>query len=111
MTDKPWYRHDHQPAGIPRERRAGEEAWRLVDDRGHVQTCVLFDDSRVNAGWDVMVLLRRKLIALFVECDPKLVTGVTVTCHQSHSSAAVMVLMAAVILIAPMPHATMLRRT
>jgi hypothetical protein len=28
-----------------------------MDAQGHVQTCELFDDTRVNAGWDVMVLL------------------------------------------------------
>jgi hypothetical protein len=57
MSDKPWYAHDHKPPGVPRARRAGEVAWRLVDDGGHVQSCELHDDSRVGAGWDVMVLL------------------------------------------------------
>jgi hypothetical protein len=57
MSDESWFTHDHQPAGIPRGRRTGEVVWRLVDDGGHVQSCELHDDSRVGAGWDVMVLL------------------------------------------------------
>jgi hypothetical protein len=55
--DSPWYAHDHQPAGIPRERRAGEVVWRLVDPAGHVQTCELRDDTKVGAGWDVLIVI------------------------------------------------------
>jgi hypothetical protein len=56
MSDESWFTHDHKPAGIPQVRRAGEVVWRLVDDRGCVQSCELHDDSRVGAGWDVLVL-------------------------------------------------------
>jgi hypothetical protein len=56
MSDESWFTHDHRPTGIPRERRAGMEVWRLVDDRGRVQSCELCDESRVGAGWDVLVL-------------------------------------------------------
>jgi hypothetical protein len=43
--------------GIPRQRRAGEEVWRLRDPDGRVQSHHLRDDSRVDAGWDVQVLI------------------------------------------------------
>jgi hypothetical protein len=57
MSDRPWYAPDHQPVGIPRTRRTAEVVWCLVDNGGHVQSCELQDDSRVGAGWDVLVLL------------------------------------------------------
>jgi hypothetical protein len=57
MTDKPWFAPDHQPVGIPRARRAGEVVWRLVDNGGHIQSCELHDDTKVGAGWDVLVIL------------------------------------------------------
>ena len=56
MSDSPFV-HTHQPRGIPRTRRTGEVVWRLVDPTGQVQSCELFDDTNVGAGWDVMVLL------------------------------------------------------
>ena len=36
--------------------RLGEAVWRLRCPDGRVQSCVLRDDSRASAGWDVMVL-------------------------------------------------------
>ena len=36
---------------------AGEEVWRLRDPgTGRVQSCELRDDSKVGAGWDVLML-------------------------------------------------------
>jgi hypothetical protein len=52
----PWYAPNHRREGIPRERRAGEEVWRLRHPDGRVQSCELHDDSAVGAGVDVMVL-------------------------------------------------------
>jgi hypothetical protein len=56
MPDPEWYKRD--PAvGIPRQRQPGEEVWRLTDpDTGRVKSCELRDDSKAEAGWDVMIL-------------------------------------------------------
>jgi hypothetical protein len=36
--------------------KPGEEVWRLTHADGRMQTCELRDNSRVGAGWDVMML-------------------------------------------------------
>jgi hypothetical protein len=49
---------DRSPlVGIPRERRAGEQVWRLYHADGTSQSCEIFDDSSVGDGWDVQVLI------------------------------------------------------
>jgi hypothetical protein len=45
------------PGRHPRERARGIEVWRLRDERGHVQSCELRDDSPVGAGWEVLLLM------------------------------------------------------
>ena len=53
----PWYAPGHHRVGIPRQRQPGEEVWRLRDPvTGRVQSCELRDDSKVGAGWDVLML-------------------------------------------------------
>jgi hypothetical protein len=57
MSDEtPWYASSHRRPGIPRQRRTGEEVWRLRHPDGRVQSCELHDDSAVGAGVDVMLL-------------------------------------------------------
>lgn len=54
----PWFSPKHKPAGIPRQRYAGEEVWRLHDHTGQIMSCELRDQSTVDAGWDVLESLR-----------------------------------------------------
>jgi hypothetical protein len=54
--DTPWYAPGHRQQGIPRQRRVGEEVWRLRHPDGRVQSCELHDDSAVGAGVDVLVV-------------------------------------------------------
>ena len=57
MADEDWYKpHPHRAAPLPRQPRPGAEVWRLHGRDGHVQSCELRDDSRADAGWDVMLL-------------------------------------------------------
>jgi hypothetical protein len=44
------------PKAPPRQPKPGEEIWRLTHADGLVHTCELRDNSRVGAGWDVMLL-------------------------------------------------------
>jgi hypothetical protein len=57
MTDDnaPWFSPTHKPAGIPRQRYAGEEIWRLHDHTGQVPACELRDQSSVGARWDLLI--------------------------------------------------------
>jgi hypothetical protein len=56
MPDPEWFKHDPS-ISIPRQRQPGEELWRLRSpDGARVHTCELRDDSRAEAGSDVMVL-------------------------------------------------------
>jgi hypothetical protein len=52
--DPPFYA-PNRPAPSPRQPKPGEEVWRLQHE-GRVQWCELRDDSKVGAGWDVIVL-------------------------------------------------------
>jgi hypothetical protein len=47
--------HD-APKAPPHQPQPGEEVWRLHHADGRVQSCELRDNSRVGAGWDVMLL-------------------------------------------------------
>jgi hypothetical protein len=61
MSDEtPFYSPDRRPAP-PRQPKPGEQVWCLRKD-GRIQTCELRDDSKVGAGWDVLVLEGRELI-------------------------------------------------
>jgi hypothetical protein len=53
--ETPWYAPSHR-RGIPRERQAGEEVWRLRHPDGRVQSCELHADSAVGTGVDVLAL-------------------------------------------------------
>jgi len=56
MPDPEWFKHDPS-IGIPRQRQPGEEVWRLRSPAGtRVQACELWDDSKADGGWDVLVL-------------------------------------------------------
>ena len=52
----PWFAPGHVRAGIPRQRQAGAEVWRLRHPDGRVQCCEIRDDRSVGAFWDVMLL-------------------------------------------------------
>ena len=57
MRDDDWYKpHPDPPAAPARQPKPSEEVWRLRDATGRVQTCELRDNSRVGAGWDLMLL-------------------------------------------------------
>jgi hypothetical protein len=57
MGDDDWYKpHPHRASPLPRQPRPGTEVWRLHGRDGRVQSCVIRDDSRAGAGWDVMQL-------------------------------------------------------
>jgi hypothetical protein len=55
--DTPWYAPGHHRVGIARQRQPGLEVWHLRDPvTGRVQSCELRGDSKVGAGWDVLML-------------------------------------------------------
>jgi hypothetical protein len=57
MSDEiPWYSPGHHREGIPRQRKAGAELWRLQNDQGGIVTCELRDDSTRGFFWDVQLL-------------------------------------------------------
>lgn len=53
-ADDPFYA-PNQKVGIPRTRTPGLEVWCLHNGE-RMQTCELKDHSRVDAGWDVLML-------------------------------------------------------
>ncbi len=55
MRDPDWYK-PHRPPRPPRQPNPGAEVWRLRHPDGRVQSCELRNDSREDAGWDVMLL-------------------------------------------------------
>lgn len=54
-TNQRALQHD-APKAAPRQPKPGEEVWRLHHADGRAQSCELRDNSRVGAGWDVMLL-------------------------------------------------------
>jgi hypothetical protein len=52
--EKPFY-SPNRPPPAPRQPRPGEQVWQLRK-ADHVQACELRNDSKVGAGWDVLVL-------------------------------------------------------
>jgi len=53
--DDPPFFSPNRPPPAPRPPKPGEEVWQLRKG-DHIQSCELRDDSKVGAGWDVMVL-------------------------------------------------------
>jgi hypothetical protein len=57
-----WMFHN-SPKALPRQPKPGEEVWRLRDPAdGRVQRCVLRNDSRAGAGWDVSLFEGEELL-------------------------------------------------
>jgi hypothetical protein len=55
--DDDWFKpHPDRPVAPPRQRKPGEELWRvrLPDGRAHV--CELRNDATAGAGWDFQIL-------------------------------------------------------
>jgi hypothetical protein len=59
---RPEWFHRLPDVDVPRQRRRGEEVWRLHHPDGRVQTCELRDESTTSAGWDVLVLQGEELL-------------------------------------------------
>jgi hypothetical protein len=55
-ADSLWFTSGHRPTPTAVPERAGIEVWRLYDSQRRAIRCVLHDDSKMGAGWDVRVM-------------------------------------------------------